>query len=138
MMDYHSQYLFEAHHTFPQKNAQIKRSTIDALVSSIPVPEIKLLAKDVCNQDEFRDVLETFNCMICFNIPIEPMECSKCDVLFCKKCIDKYKQNSSYSQSKKCPKCRESFEIRSMNRKLKEMTIETLKFEHRCLRQVYP
>ena len=117
----------------PSKNAQIKKSTIDTLVSGIPVPEIKLLAKDVANRDAVREVLETFNCMICYSIPIEPMECNKCDVLFCSKCIEKYKKNSSHSQAKKCPMCRESFEIRSMNRKLKQMTVETLTFEHRCL-----
>jgi hypothetical protein len=82
---------YENHHQIPSKNAQIKRSTIESLVSSIPVPEIKLLAEDVSNKADIGDVLETFNCMICYSIPIEPMECNKCDVLFCTKCINKYK-----------------------------------------------
>ena len=119
--------------SLPQKNAQIKASKIDDLMAQVPVPEIKLLASDVQNADQFKDVLETFNCMICFNIPIDPIECSKCDVLFCKKCIEKYKTAASYSSSRKCPKCREMLETRPMNRKLKEMTLETLKFEHRCI-----
>ena len=88
-------------------------------MKNIPEPEIKLCTKDVANADDFSEVLETFNCMICFNIPIEPLECDKCDVIFCQKCVKKYRETASVSRSRKCPKCNMSFETRGMNKKLK-------------------
>ncbi len=38
-------------------------------------------------------------CPLCQSILIKPIICMKCQNVFCKKCIDKYKENNS-----KCPK----------------------------------
>ena len=47
-----------------------------------------------------------FTCGICQNIVFEPKECTQCETLFCKLCINKWvsnKDNTSCPAEKKCP-----------------------------------
>ena len=82
----------------------------------MPEPPIVLKQEGVC---EGQEVLDSFNCVICLNIPINPLECNKCDVLFCDQCIKDYRDKTMGSISRKCPYCKQNFEMREMNRKLK-------------------
>ena len=69
-------------------NAEIRRETLETLMNDIPQPVIKLNTSEVC---EGQDVLETFYCIICHNLPISPFECNKCDVIFCENCIKDFR-----------------------------------------------
>ena len=58
------------------------------------------------NQAVFENSLnEYLNCLICTNVVEEPQQCSNCDRLFCRGCIEEWISNSD-----KCPNCREQYE----------------------------
>ena len=107
-----------SHHSYMFKpiNAEIKFETIKAILTNIPEPQINLKQSEVC---QGREILDTFSCIVCLNIPINPYECNKCDVLFCEQCIKEYREKTFGSLGRKCPYCKQNFEMRVMNRKLK-------------------
>ena len=39
-----------------------------------------------------RDILKNFECIICKGIPIKAHECSSCEVVYCKKCIENHRK----------------------------------------------
>jgi len=50
------------------------------------------------------DMITNFNCIFCLNIVINPIQRNKCDQLYCRNCIEKYKDNNN-----KCPNCNKVF-----------------------------
>ena len=58
----------------------------------------------VINQNYYNEIKDNIICSICQGILYNPVQCSKCQNCFCKKCIEKWKL-----QSNKCPfKCEKS------------------------------
>jgi hypothetical protein len=58
-------------------------------------------SQNVVNQDYYKEIKDNIICSICKGILYNPVQCSKCQNCFCKKCIDKWKQVNN-----KCPfKC---------------------------------
>lgn len=80
-----------------------------------------------------RDVVQSFECLICKGIPISPHECSVCEVIYCKDCIENHKSKTQGLMSRRCPHCKQIFQAKTLNRNLLPMTIEKLKFRHRCM-----
>jgi E3 ubiquitin-protein ligase NRDP1 len=68
-------------------------------------------------------------CPICFEFPLNPIQCTHCETIFCSYCI-----NKSLKNNQKCPECRSHFEECKIPRKLRNM-IELLEFKciyHGC------
>jgi hypothetical protein len=55
-------------------------------------------SQNVVNQDYYKEIKDNIICSICKGILYNPVQCSKCQNCFCKKCIDKWKE-----ENKKCP-----------------------------------
>ena len=97
------------------------------------IPEVKIsidsksVVKDEGSQN-VAQILDVFSCLICYKIPVDTLECEKCDSLFCKKCIHEYIKNNRYA----CPKCKQETKYLPINRILKQITQEALKFNHNC------
>jgi len=74
--------------------------------------------------DERQEKLQDITCSICLNVLNQPItQCSNCEELFCKFCIDKHIQNRN-----NCPKCRDlPFKKQKLGRKLKDF-LNYLKF----------
>lgn len=53
------------------------------------------------NSDQVKLVEElndTFACKICFELALNPLECTSCEQLFCANCVDAWKKkNNQYS-----------------------------------------
>lgn len=64
-------------------------------------------------EQEYQD---NVTCPICFNLVFDPVECSVCDKLFCATCI-----HSWLCSNKKCPKCRQIFSPRRLDRNFKSV-----------------
>ena len=69
------------------------------------------------------------------SLPISPVQCEQCDVLFCKKCLTNHRDKSSYSNRDKCPQCKQVSKEKEINGNLKKITIDKLKFKHRCRKE---
>ena len=65
----------------------------------------KLFIKD------FEEIVQEFECPICLQFPLEPIQCSKCLKIFCKQC----------QINNKCPMCRELFVQKDIDRILKNI-----------------
>jgi hypothetical protein len=61
-------------------------------------------------------ILEDFECTICKGMVNDPQECSHCEQVYCQHCLTKW-----LISSKTCPTCRETFEVKSLNRKLRSI-----------------
>ena len=57
--------------------------------------------------EALRDILANFECLICKNIPIEPYECSVCEVIFCFECITDHTKLTSGQNARRCPQCKQ-------------------------------
>ena len=42
-------------------------------------------------------IVQNFVCMLCYGIVIDPLKCSQCETVFCKKCIIQSSQNHNAS-----------------------------------------
>ena len=65
---------------------------------------------------DFKDQAEQIICPICLLVPLNPIQCKKCDIVLCNKCMNK---------NKNCPNCREIFD-KKLDRSLLKM-IEQMK-----------
>ena len=83
--------------------------------------------------EAIKDIINNFECIICKGIPINAHECSNCEVLFCRLCIDKHQVNSAGVMGRRCPQCKQNFVAKHLNRNLSKLTIEKLKFKHQCM-----
>jgi len=76
--------------------------------------EIKL--QEGFYRGNLKNEIKEFYCNICFNIPLNPISCNECEDLFCSKCI-----NTFLMRHNNCPSCKEVFQFRKMNKKLKNL-----------------
>ena len=67
--------------------------------------DTKLFIKD------FNEIIQEVECPICLQFPLEPIQCSKCLKIFCKKC----------QINQKCPICRDLFIRKELDRILKNI-----------------
>ena len=49
-------------------------------------PKIILCAEEVYKDLNNDDIMDIFQCIYCHGIPIDPYECTKCEVVFCLEC----------------------------------------------------
>ena len=66
------------------------------------------------------------------------MECNKCDGLYCNLCLVDHEKKTEGRNSAKCPKCKQAYEKRPINRKLAQITLDKLKFKHECSNYLKP
>ena len=65
---------------------------------------------------------ENFKCNICLMLVYDPVECSNCDHVFCKQCINDWKSKGKGE----CPLCKTTITISPLNRILKKFLEQTL------------
>jgi hypothetical protein len=54
----------------------------------------------------YNEIEDSIKCLICMDIIIDPMMCTKCKSVFCKNCIEKW-----HRKNRSCPiKCKSSYE----------------------------
>ena len=78
---------------------------------------------DRISSDFDKKTLENKICSICLNLVWNPIDCSKCQNIFCKYCIDIIKKEKKYS----CPLCRKLF--KSSNCKALKKIFEGIKIK---------
>ena len=76
--------------------------TLDGKINKI---DTKLFLKD------FGEIIQEFECPICLQFPLNPIQCSKCLKIICKTC----------QMTSKCALCREVFEQKELDRILKNI-----------------
>ena len=52
-----------------------------------PIPTLDIEMSMIANELQ-RKMVEEIQCVMCLNFPFSPMECKKCNKLFCKHCQD--------------------------------------------------
>ncbi len=104
-----SSFLFPSRGFIPN----VCKEQIKDLIKDIKEPQIRLQQSDIYidptdkkSADVINDILTNFECLICKSIPIEPHECSNCEVIFCLKCIEDHKSHTFGRNSRKCPQCK--------------------------------
>ena len=78
---------------------------------------------DRISSDLDKKILENKICPICLNLVWNPIDCSKCQNIFCKYCIDSLLTKKKYS----CPLCRKPF--KSSNCKALKKILEGIKIK---------
>jgi len=64
---------------------------------------IRLNTEDICDG---LDNIDNLECIICKFVLIQPMECNKCDGLFCNECLEEHANKTTGRNSSKCPQCK--------------------------------
>lgn len=82
-----------------------------------------------------REILNSFECLICKTVPIAPVQCEKCDALFCNECVEDNRMKTSYRNRDRCPYCKQLADINKLNNTLKKLTIDKLTFKHQCIKE---
>lgn len=82
-----------------------------------PIPTLDIEFDAIQNELQ-RKLVEEIYCVACGQFPFSPMQCRKCDKLFCKNCVDDLNkgkaQNEDFGEHSKSPRNRASTN-RSMN-----------------------
>ena len=90
---------------------------------------------DLAKESPFKDL--PIKCKLCKTVPINVIECDKCDDLFCKACIANKLNGYSIGKAKElffqCPgHYNKNILNKKVNKLLKEHVIEKLIFKHKC------
>ena len=85
------------------KNEQVCPDQWKMLMKDKVKPKVVLRTDEIHQDESNRDIMDIFECIFCHGIPIDPHECSKCEVVFCLQCKQTYDDVGDYYQSKKCP-----------------------------------
>lgn len=88
--------------------------------NSIPVENIK-------NKDIYNGLIDDLICLVCLNIPIDPIQCSKCDIVLCKDCLEILNLSQKNCLSQEC---------QLLKVPLKKLYIKTTKYVREILEQL--
>jgi len=101
----------------------------------------KNMKYEILTNENFYEIEKEITCPICLNYLNNPVMCSSCENIYCKDCINKWKDNNS-----SCPLRCEDFVIKDVSRILKQILEKiTIKcrngckftflsaFEHKCV-----
>lgn len=116
-------------------NAQICKEQWEKLMKDKKKPKVVINPSEIFQDYSNQEIVNIFQCIYCHGIPIDPHECSKCEVVFCFECKQTSDRVGDNYQTKRCPQCRDQFQTKKMNKNLHALTIERLKFEHICLEE---
>jgi hypothetical protein len=118
---------------------RIKKEYAEKLSSMVPY--LQLLRKSWVNFTDF-PAYGSLLCLYCGNVPIEPVECKKCSVLICSKCIEiqrftslidrKSTPSSQEIEKMDCPRFHMFMPIKKMNDVLCQNVFGRMEFEHKC------
>jgi hypothetical protein len=77
------------HQVYRKGNQQlellISDKTVEKIMGPEPVPTLDIEMPMIANELQ-RKMVEEIQCVMCLNFPFQPMECKKCNKLFCKHC----------------------------------------------------
>jgi hypothetical protein len=83
------------------KSLEDSKSKYKFIKEKTPKDEFSLSDDLYCGSEK-RFIVD-FSCLICLNIVMYPLQCGKCDKLFCKKCIENHLDKHDF-----CPNCRDA------------------------------
>ena len=63
----------------------ISDKTVEKIMGPEPIPTLDIEMPMIANELQ-RKMVEEIQCVMCLNFPFSPMECKKCNKLFCKHC----------------------------------------------------
>lgn len=97
--------------------------------------ETFLNPSDLAKESPFKDL--PIKCALCQTIPIDTIECDKCDNLFCHKCIaNKLNGNATGKAKELMMHCPNHYNKNILNKKVNKLlndhVIEKLVFKHKC------
>ena len=91
---------FPASQAARDKKVQLDEAQFQKLTENLKEPKLTVKSSEVV---EGKEICEHFECLICKSIPIDARSCDKCDVLFCKDCLDEHKTKAAAGNRDKCP-----------------------------------
>ena len=72
----------------------------------------------VHNKEQMQLIIDQFVCMIHQDLVLEPVECEKCEAIFCKACIDTW---ITEFRKDTCPNCKKEIRTKEISRKFKNL-----------------
>ena len=63
----------------------VSDKTVDKMMGPEPIPSLDIEMSEIQNELQ-RKMVEEIQCVVCFQFPYKPLECKKCNKLFCKYC----------------------------------------------------
>ena len=87
-------------------------------IKKIPNTIIDTLDIEYIFKNKHNPLFENFNCVFCTLIVKNPVKCSKCSNIYCKKCVTDYKERF---QNFGCPKCKEELKEEKIDFNLKNI-----------------
>ncbi len=82
---------------------------------------------NIKNKNIYNGLIDELICLVCLNIPIEPIQCSKCDIVLCKDCLEILNLSQKNCLS---PECQE------LNCSSKKLYFKATKFVKEILEQL--
>lgn len=83
--------------------------------------------ENVNNKDIYNGLIDDLICLVCLNIPIDPIQCSKCDIVLCKDCLEILNLSQKNCLSQECQNSKVP---------LKKLYIKTTKYVKEILEQL--
>jgi hypothetical protein len=79
-----------------------------------------------------KELAENFDCLFCYNLPIDPISCTECESLMCRYCFDAY--NSKFTN---CLQCNKPLKPKPLGRLLNNILINlTVKCENQACYEI--
>ena len=117
--------------SFSDYGFEISQPDIDTLIAKAKQDILRLNHTEIC---EGQSLSQDIQCKQCFHIPFEPIsECSKCENVICDNCVrvkvdyDKFNEIDQW-----CPVCDSKFIAKPLNRRVKDIAFNAIKFKHYC------
>jgi len=82
---------------------------------------------NIVNKNIYNGLIDDLICLVCLNIPIDPIQCSKCDIVLCKDCLEILNLSQKHCLSQEC---------QVLNIPLRKLYVKTTKFVKEILEQL--
>ena len=106
---------------------EVDPKKIQEFMENLPKNKV-LLAKDLVVEPSVSEI----ECDFCKLIPVDPLECDKCEKIFCGSCFDENQKSKSGPKSDKCPKYHEFCGKKRLNSNIENWILKKMKFSHSC------
>ena len=100
---------------------EVNKNDLEQIMKDLTHPNIKIDGSEVA--EEHRHILSIYKCEICNGLPIDPIECTQCDNIYCKNCVDRSVVIAGFdTQKRECKVCKMKVKMKPLNRRVKKLT----------------
>lgn len=123
------------------RQMEVSKSYIEQQLLKVKPMITPRIQWDYLKEEANIDMKQSLSCLICQSIPLEPVECDKCQKVFCEECLTTLQSNinpnlSNLFNYNECPDYHKKCKIKKVNRNLRQLVFDKMVFTNQCCQKI--